>query len=397
MRMKRIRYFPLLLIICFFVGSCSTTPPPSPEADPNVAEDEKRLWQRAAEEQALLESSGVIYRDQALEEYLHQIANNLQPLEVREKFNFRIRLIKDPFLNAFAFPNGVIYLHTGILSRLDNEAQLAALLAHEMTHCTHRHALRAFRGLKNQNSLILSLKQTVARIASTGDLLDLFGTTASMAAINGYAQHFETEADMVGLKLMAKAGYEPSEALRLFEHLKQELEAENLKEPFFFATHPQLQKRIENSKGFLDKLKRPEAQGIKNREVFLDRIQQVLLYNASLDLKAGRFRSARRGAEKYLTIRKDDPRAYFLVGEILRQRGELEDEMRAKNFYEQAIALDPSYPDPHKAIGLIYFKEGAWMLAKQSFESSLALSPHMQDRAYIQGYLQECTKKGIAP
>jgi len=397
MRMKRIRYFPLLLIICFFVGSCSTTPPPSPEADPNVAEDEKRLWQRAAEEQALLESSGVIYRDQALEEYLHKIANNLQPLEVREKFNFRIRLIKDPFLNAFAFPNGVIYLHTGILSRLDNEAQLAALLAHEMTHCTHRHALRAFRGLKNQNSLILSLKQTVARIASTGDLLDLFGTTASMAAINGYAQHFETEADMVGLKLMAKAGYEPSEALRLFEHLKQELEAENLKEPFFFATHPQLQKRIENCKGFLDKLKRPEAQGIKNREVFLDRIQQVLLYNASLDLKAGRFRSARRGAEKYLTIRKDDPRAYFLVGEILRQRGELEDEMRAKNFYEQAIALDPSYPDPHKAIGLIYFKEGAWMLAKQSFESSLALSPHMQDRAYIQGYLQECTKKGIAP
>jgi tetratricopeptide (TPR) repeat protein len=119
------------------------------------------------------------------------------------------------------------------------------------------------------------------------------------------------------------------------------------------------------------------------------------LYNASLDLKAGRFRAARRGAEKYLTIRKDDPSAYFLVGEILRQRGEAEDDMRAKDFYEKAITLDPSYPDPHKAIGLIYFKEGAWMLAKRSFESSLALSPHMQDRAYIQGYLQECKKRGI--
>lgn len=384
-------------MICLFAGSCSTTPPPSLEADLNTAQDEKSLWRLAAEEQALLESSGVIYRDQALEDYLHQIANNLQPLEVREKYNFRIRLIKDPFLNAFAFPNGVIYLHTGILSRLDNEAQLAALLAHEMTHCTHRHALRAFRGLKNQNSLILSLKQTVARIASTGDLLDLFGTTASMAAINGYAQHFETEADMVGLQLMAKAGYEPSEALRLFEHLKQELETENFKEPFFFATHPQLQERIENCKGFLDKLNQPEAPGIKNKEVFLDRIQQVILYNASLDLKAGRFRAAHRGAEKYLTIRKDDPRAYFLVGEILRQQGEAEDDMRAKGFYEKAIALDPSYPDPYKAIGLIYFKEGAWMLAKRSFESSLALSPHMQDRAYIRGYLQECNKRGIDP
>jgi predicted Zn-dependent protease len=365
------------------------------EEDLNVEEDENRLWQRAVEEQAIFESSGIIYRDPALEDYLHQIAGKLQPLEVRNKYNFRIRLIKDPYLNAFAFPNGVIYLHTGILSRLDNEAQLAALLAHEMTHCTHRHALRAFSGLKNQNSLILSLKQAVARIASTGDLLDLFGTTASMAAINGYAQHFETEADMVGLQLMAEAGYDPGEALRLFEHLKQELETENLKEPFFFATHPQLQKRIENCKGFLDTMDPPEAQGIKNKKAFLDEIHRVLLYNASLDLKAGRFRAALRGAEKYLTLKKDDPKAYFLVGEILRQRGEAEDDLRAKDFYEMAIALDPSYPDPHKAIGLIYFKEGEWVLAKRSFESSLALSPHMHDHAYIRGYLQECNKRGI--
>jgi len=76
-----------------------------------------------------------------------------------------------------------------------------------------------------------------------------------------------------------------------------------VEEPFFFATHPQLQKRIENCKGFLAKLKQPAAQGIRNKEVFLDKTYQVILYNASLDLKAGRFRAALRGAEKYLTIR----------------------------------------------------------------------------------------------
>lgn len=395
--MNRPRYLLILLSICFVAVSCAITPPPSLEENLDAAEDEKRLWQRAEEEQAALESSGIIYIDQALEEYLNKIARKLQPVEVQDKFNFRIRLIKDPYLNAFAFPNGVIYLHTGILSRLDNEAQLAALLAHEMTHTTHRHALRAFSGLKNQNRLILSLKQTVARIASIGNLLDHFGTTASMAAINGYAQHFETEADMVGLQSLAKAGYDPKEALRLFEHLKQELETENLKEPFFFATHPQLQKRIENCKGFLDKLNPSEARGIKNEARFLDTIQQVLLFNAFLDLKAGRFAAAQKGAEKYLAIRKDDPKAYFLVGEVLRQRGEADDGGRAKDFYEKAISLDPSYPDPYKAMGLIYFKEGEWMLAKHSFESSLALSPQMQDRAYIQGYLQKCDNKGINP
>ncbi len=392
--MNRTRYSLFVLVICFFAVSCSTTPP-SLKGELNVAEDERRLWQRAEEEQALLEGSGIIYRDRALEAYLKHIAEKLQPLEVREKYNFRIRLLRDPYLNAFAFPNGVIYLHTGILSRLENEAQLAALLAHEMTHCTHRHALRAFIGLKNENNLILSLKQTVARITSTGDLLNLLGDSASMASINGYAEYFETEADVVGLQLMAKAGYDPSEALRLFEHLKQELETENLEEPFFFATHRQLQKRIENCKAFLAELKQPVAQGRRNREVFLDKTNRVLLYNAFLDLKAGRFRAALREVEKYLTIRKDDPKAYFLVGEILRQRGEAEDEFRAKLSYKKAIALDPSYPDPYKGIGLIYFKEGDWTLAKWSFESSLALSPHMQDRSYIQGYLLECDKRGI--
>ena len=141
-------------------------------------------------------------------------------------------------------------------------------------------------------------------------------------------------------------------------------------------------------------MRQPVAQGIRNKDVFLDKTHQVLLYNASLDLKAGRFRAALRGAEKYLTVRKDDSKACFLVGEILRQRGEAEDEFRAKLFYEKAIALDPSYSDPYKAIGLIYFKEGDWTLAKRSFESSLALSPHMQDRAYIQAYLQECKERG---
>ena len=58
-------------------------------------------------------------------------------------FDVKIVVIKDPYLNAFAFPNGVIYIHTGMLARMDNEAQLAALLAHEMSHCIHRHTLRA--------------------------------------------------------------------------------------------------------------------------------------------------------------------------------------------------------------------------------------------------------------
>jgi len=391
------RHLFFILALCFLALGCSTTGLPPLVEDLSVQEDERRLWLRAEEEQAFLEASGIVYEDQELEDYLHQIARKLQPPEIQEKFTFRVRIIKDPYLNAFAFPNGVIYIHTGLLARLDNEAQLAALLAHEMTHCTRRHTLRTFRGLKSHKAVLASQKQAMTRFGRVGDLLALLGTAGSMAAVTGYSQKLETEADMVGLELMSKAGYEPTEALRLFEHLKHEVETQNIREPFFFGTHPRLQKRIHNCRDFLDNLKQGKGQGTKKSGIFLERIHKVILHNAYLDLKAGRFSAAQRGAEKYLGIRQDDTRAYFLLGEIFRQRGGAEDNIKAKAFYEKAIWMDPSYADPHKAIGLIYFKEGEWMLAKRSFESCLALSPYPPDRAYIEGYLQKCDNKGIGP
>ena len=124
-------------------------------------------------------------------------------------------------------------------------------------------------------------------------------------------------------------------------------------------------------------------------------MKKVILDNTSLDLKAGRYDSARRGAERVLKTAQGDARAYFLLGEIFRQRGVVADYGKAKAFYEKAISIDPKYPDPHEAIGLIYYKEGEWVLARQFFESCLALSPHLPEKAYIEGYLKKCVQRGL--
>jgi len=124
--------------------------------------------------------------------------------------------------------------------------------------------------------------------------------------------------------------------------------------------------------------------------IFLEKIQGLLLENALLDLKAGRFPSAYRGLEKYLNINPQESRAYYLLGEVCRQRAQENDIARAKEYYKKAILLDPSYPEPYKAVGLIYYKEGEERLARRSFESCLALSPHEPDRVYIRGYLEQC-------
>ena len=98
--------------------------------------------------------------------------------------------------------------------------------------------------------------------------------------------------------------------------------------------------------------------------------------------------------EKYLITRPDDARAYYLYGEILRQRDRQDDAKAAVSYFKKSIALDPSLPEPHKAMGLILYKEGEKHLAKKFFESCLRLSPNDSDSAYIRGYLKNCQANG---
>ena len=382
------RHAALMLVGCLVAVACSTTNPGLVKEDFNVKDDEQRLWQRSIEEQQVLDNSGFVYRDAELQEYLNGIVKKLQPPETLATMSFRIVVLKDPHLNAFAYPNGVIYIYAGILARVDNEAQLATLLAHEMAHCTHRHALKVFRDFKRTKDRIAML-QKPEPTSNHEDLMALLGSTRT-AAVTGYSQDLETEADLTGLEFVLNAGYDLKEAPRLFEHLKRELVEEKAREPFFFGTHPRLQKRIQNCKDFLRIHCQGQEEGVKNTGIFQKKVQRLLLENALLDLKAGRFPSAHRGLEKYLKVNPHDPRAYYLLGELCRQGAKEKDIARAKEYYKKAILLDPLYPEPYKAVGLIYYKEGEKLLARRSFESCLALSPHEPDRVYIRGYLEQC-------
>jgi Flp pilus assembly protein TadD len=120
----------------------------------------------------------------------------------------------------------------------------------------------------------------------------------------------------------------------------------------------------------------------------------LILDNARLDLRQGRFYIAQRTVKKYLTTKPEDARAYYLLGEIFRQRDRQNDTSAALKNFEKAISLNPSFSEPHKAMGLIYYKDGDRRLAKFFFESCLLLSPDTPDKAYIQGYLKLCANNG---
>src|SRR5438067_5033831 len=156
------------LIVPLLAVSCASrnVPPIGTGGQPFKPEsDELRLWAEAEKEEQTLLKKAKAYDDPLLDEYLGRLGDKLLPEQVRAAGGpgLRFGVISDPTLNAFAMPNGRIYVHSGLLSRLDNEAQLAMILGHEMTHVDHRHALKFQRDATNKQILytVLSIAASI--------------------------------------------------------------------------------------------------------------------------------------------------------------------------------------------------------------------------------------------
>jgi beta-barrel assembly-enhancing protease len=186
--------------------------------------------------------------------------------------------------------------------------------------------------------------------------------------------------------LVVNAGYDAREATKLFAHLQEQLREEKQSEPFFFGTHPALQDRIENYRTRIEAQGLERKAGATNAEAFLGQTRAVVYDNAMLDLRAGRFVAAERGARKFAQLDPGSARGAFLLGEIARQQPDGKSEA-ALDDYRRAVALDAAYPDPYRAIGLILYKRGEKSAAKEAFEKYLSLSPAAADRGYIEAYL----------
>lgn len=367
-----------LLVGLVLLAGCSaaTLPPAGIGFVPD--EDEKRLWQVAREEEKNLDGSGLIYQNAELDGYLDSVVKKLVSSETLKVLPLKVSVIRNPYLNAFTFPNGRIYIHEGMLVRMQNEAQLATLIAHELSHATCRHLVREFRNVKSTTTLYATLSSL------TGNLLLPIGELTALSAIRGHSRDMETEADTEGLRLLIAAGYDPFEAPKVFTILLNEVQEEKIEEPFFFGSHPRLQERIDNYQTLLKAVTVETAARTTNSSNYLRMISPLLLDNAGLDLKRGRFEAARQAVERFLAVRGDDARAYYLLGETWRQGGNREWLGKARECYLKAAALDPTYPDPHRSAGLVSYKLKERESAKASLQRYLALSPNASDKGYIE-------------
>ena len=167
-------------------------------------------------------------------------------------FNWQVSVVKSPQVNAFCLPAGKIVVYTGIIPYAKTEAGLAAVMGHEMAHAIARHG--------SQRLLRTSLAQTALSGASLSmgnmdyqerqTIMAALGAGAQYGVLLPFSREHETEADQMGLLYMARAGYDPREAISFWERMSLASESQP---PEFASTHPSHGRRIEDLKAFLPK------------------------------------------------------------------------------------------------------------------------------------------------
>jgi predicted Zn-dependent protease len=368
---------------------------PAPKAsDQAVDAAQKRALVQAEAEVKRIAASGLLYEDDGLEKYLNDIAKRLQTTDVSRALSFHIRVVKNPFSNAFALPNGAIYVHTAILAHIDNEAQLATLLAHEMAHAIHRHTAKASADLRATSEAKGPL------VGALGTYGENFGRLSTLASTRGYSRENEAEADAEGLKLVVKAGYDPREAPKFFERLNEEdegagerySEEEKDEEAFIYSSHPRNKDRIRAYESLLKSDYASVQDGAKNVNLFRQYTMRLLLDNAELDIKGSRYAGARRTINKYLAEKSRDPRAYYLLGEAS-WRQAMDSMENAKSSYQKALSVRADHAESYRALGLMQLKMGDKKAAQTNLRQYLTLKPTAPDREYIQQYIRDDSGK----
>lgn len=362
----------VLMLMSLLVGGCATTGGVTSFRDADdtsrLHEKERRLWHEAEGVDDSIERSGQIYADKRATAYLQGVMDRLYP---EFKGKIQVRIYDSTQLNAFALPNGSIYFNIGLLARIENEAQLAAVLAHEAAHFIEKHSFRQRVSAKN-----------AAAFAVSGIP---FASLAAVSSISGFSRDLEREADHKGYERLVKAGYDPHEAQKVFDHLANEVKVLEIEEPYFFSSHPQLVERIETFKALAAKQKR---RGRVAADDYNQVIQPIRLEALRKDVGQDRYKSVILVMEDDKLRRYYPAAGYYYLGEAYMRRDQKDDPKKALRAFHTAEKLSPTFAPTYKSLGMHYMKSGDKSRARAYFNKYLRLaSKDARERAYVQHYI----------
>lgn len=352
--------------------------------------DEQGLWQQMERAEEEIAGSNLLITDPALNAYLKGLIGKVGGPAAQD---FRIYLAHIPEFNAMMFPTGFAVIFSGLLLRMRNEAQLAGVIAHESGHFLRRHIIRSWRDMRLKTDLF-AIGSMVAgvggaaggvylgdyvRLAELGTLLSLFK----------YNRVMEAEADAIGAKLMAEAGYPPVEMSIIWQQLiNEDIASARYRRKrrdrgySLFASHPAPETRMADLRVSAAEVTLPGRAYDNGRARYLEAIAGIrpMMLDDQVKLNDP-------GASQYLieTLAQDGWNGLlrFYEGEVWRLRNRQGDDARAAQSYAAAVAYPDAPADAWRWHGITLMKAGRGAEARLAFQRYLAMKPNAPDAAWV--------------
>ena len=353
-----------------------------PESDPDALVDESGLWMHVEKIEKNTITSGNLIKSKEINNYINKVFCKVSPEYCNE---IRIYVINVPYFNASMYPNGMMHIWTGALLRIQNEAQLASLIGHELAHYLKRHSYERY-----VRTIQISGAATIGGIllgaAGLGNINNLLSLTMS-SNLASYGRNDEREADGYGLILMARAGYKPEEASKLWKRIIETSKQKSLLQTSIFTnTHPSPPER-EKQLNELSKIIPQKESNFIGKKEYLNALKPIISSLISAEIKHGEFESSLKLFDKLINDEFYLPNIYYAIGEIYRTKKKNIDLNKALDNFKISERYDPSAEQNlYKSMGLTYFKLGNKISAKESFNKYIALHPNANDINFIKSF-----------
>jgi len=316
--------------------------------------------------------------DPFLLDFVDEIGEGLVKAIEPQPFTYRFMIVQDPALNAFTIGGGYVYVTTGVIEQAGDVNELAGVLAHEIGHVEKRHIARQSEG--QGLSTLISIAGLAAAIAA--------GQPEALVAAQGlnvslqlkHSRAFENEADLEGVAILVKTGYDPDGMRRFFQRILAQNPSAGEGVPAYLFSHPAVQERIAATKVEMDRIAAPK---VKRDDPRLPQMQARIAQLLTPDPRGGSGLHARASFDAAKTdplmaqasearvdgddVRADsllaqaeklepsDPRVALERAEIAKERGDLE---AARKHLERALVLDPNVPLVQYELGSVHARLG---------------------------------------
>jgi beta-barrel assembly-enhancing protease len=328
-------------------------------------DDEKKVGKEFYDK---LASHNILLENKRLNEYITNIGNLILNDNKQVPFEFHFSIINSSAINAFATPGGYIYINKGLINNVENEAELAGVIAHEIGHANARHVASIIEKSQKLNIATLAAILAGAFLGGGGEAtaaIAAFSVAGATSLSLKYSREHEEEADRRGIEYLVKAGYYPA-AMVDFMKIMKKYEFISKTMPSYFLTHPATDERIFYLDGLL-LTKYRQQKGAKNIVGNLCRMQTLLSLNDNdLDAKYSQLQEA--------SIK--NPKDIDLLYSLAMVEDKLGKTNDALGHYQKALSLSPQDEDVLKNLGLINIKLGKADLAQTYLQRAININPN---------------------